>query len=325
MRNYVSKLEGVDPERGDTMIFKWSDAISQLTDFPTPDKAGRVIQSFIRWGKGGAVETLPDSWENSVLKNMIEHQQSETHKYFRTCHNRERKEDGATYVETRRDIATKVVNETETKDNLKPKGKSSCLSVGDKMQNGLTPSALVPHSAEEAKKILAMDAPPIASHPETTTNNGKRLNADGNRFATGTLEAVMFSVGTKIYPDAINEVSVEVSETLQEVLDNENHDAFEDLDLPKSFFKTPLGSFVKAAYDIHGEIFSAYDAKDEKTSLDKSDDVFKRALLDAAIGSTKANVENRAGFILARLKKVAAAVNVLESMKAKKPLTDSDY
>lgn len=164
-----------------------------------------------------------------------------------------------------------------------------------------------------------MDAPEISSHAEVMTKDGKSLNADGSRFANGTPERAVISVGTKIYPDALEEASDEVYETLQEVLNGENQDAIEALELPKSFFKTPLGSFVKSAFAIYDEIYNAYSASDEDTSLDKSDGVFKRALLDAAICSKDPKVKNRAGFILARLKKVAASVKVLETAKQTKP------
>ena len=330
--------------RGDVLSFSREDA-ARLAELPL-EIAAPILHALLKWFLTGEDVPLNDPRDRAMLAGFKEHQLGNAARRGKFLNDQKEKSDKA--VQTRKERSsrdahgtstdnprdthgtptdnprdTQVIDKAKAKD--KEQVKASLSLVGDKMQNGLTPSALVPPSAEEAKKILAMDAPPIASHPETTTNNGKMLNADGNRFATGTLEAAMFSVGTKIYPNALNEVSEEVAETLQEVLDSENHDALEDLDLPKSFFKTPLGSFVKNAYDIYDEIYSAYETKDENTSIDKSDDVFKRALLDAAIGSTKANVVSRAGFILARLKKVAAAVKVLESIKAKKPLSDSDY
>lgn len=324
--DYGSMLERFNATdgRGDVLSFSREDA-ARLAELPL-EIAAPILHALLKWFLTGEEVPLNDPRDRAMLAGFKEHQLSNAARRGKFLNDQKEKSDKAVQARKERTHGTPADNPRETqvidkaKDKDKEQVKVSLSLVGDKMQDGLTPSALVPPSAEEATTTLAMDAPPITSHAEATTKDGKHLNAEGCRFANGTPEAAVISVGTKIYPDALNEVSDEVAETLQEVLAGENEDTIDALELPKSFFKTPLGSFVKSAFAIYDEIYSAYSASDEDTSLNKSDGVFKRALLDAAIGSKDPKVKSRAGFILARLKKVAAAVKVLETAKTPKPV-----
>jgi len=315
MSRYISKLEGVDPERGDTFVSKWSDAIGQLIDFTQPIMAGHVIQAFVRWGKGGEIETLETDWENSVLNNLIEHQRAETRDYFRTCHNRERKEYGATYVETSGDNSTQVVNKTKPKEKLKPKGNSISLSGGRTDRGGLTSPDCPSLSVEEAKKILAMNAPDVTSHKEMKTPNGNKTT-QCLEFIRAHYDTAMLMVATAIYPNALGEIGDDAADTLRSVLDGKSDDDYENWNLPKSFHKTPIGSFLKSAHAISKDIEDAYSTSDNDNSYAKMESAFVRTIVAAYLDSKDPMVRNPAAFIIARLKKVLDAVKVLEGMNA---------
>lgn len=311
-KGYTSKLEGVDPERGDTFICEWSGVIRQLADFPTPDKAGRVIQAFVRWGKGGERETLSDPWENAVLDSLIAWQISKTKDFFRTCHNREWKDKKRdTYVETSIDKHTQVLNKTksEDKDNRR---EISLSSEGDDKTR--TDAALAsPFSAEDAKKTLAMFAPEIMSHSELL-KDGKQPTDWTRKYLAATADASLLMIAKRLYPDDFSEKD----EAISEILDGSSF--FDDLELPNAFFKSDGGKFIRSALAVSDTIYNAYDSRDGDHAIEKSDKVFKRALLDGYISTSKnPSVKNPTAWILSRLQKVATAVTRLESAKPLHP------
>ena len=202
-------IELFDERRGDIFSICREDFL-EIYEYDDEDflEVMRGLGAFFVGNKGDPEPEIKarDKRNVGVIKRLIDHQKVNAMRELKrkesalgAAHSRwrDKNKDANACERIRKDATAVDIAKDKAKD--KEQVKVSLSLVGDKMQNGLTPSALVPHSAEEAKKILAMDAPPIASHPETTTNNGKSLNADGNRFATGTLEAVMFSVGTKIW------------------------------------------------------------------------------------------------------------------------------
>lgn len=322
--DYGSMLERFNATdgRGDVLSFSREDA-ARLAELPL-EIAAPILHALLKWFLTGEEVPLSDPRDRAMLAGFKEHQLGNAARRGKFLNDQKEKSDKAVQARKERTHGTPADNPRETQviDKAKDKEqvKVSLSLVGDKMQDGLTPSALVPLSVEDSRKILAIDAPPITSHAEVMSKSGEALNADGHRFSNATVDAAVLWVGTKLYPDALDEVSNETNGVLQEVLDGENKDDYDDWELPKSFYKTPLGSFFKSAFAIYDEIYSAYSASDEDTSLNKSDGVFKRALLDAAIGSKDPKVKSRAGFILARLKKVAAAVKVLETAKTPKPV-----
>lgn len=226
-------------------------------------------------------------------------------------------------------------NQAETKrvqlevSSIKTEDASSKSSVLDTSEDsadgagrgGLTPPARPSLSAEEARQVLAMDAPPITSHTHSKlkTEAGHRTQWCW-RYLNAYADTAALMVALEwLYPDALNEVSRHDAETLQEVLNDNDTDCLEDWDLSESFKKTPLGAFLNSSVQIYTDATDVLEEKCGWETLGAIDTPFSCALLAAAIASENPEVKNPAGFILARLRRVSDAVVALECAKVKKP------
>ena len=340
--DYGSMLERFNATggRGDVLSFSREDA-ARLAELPL-EIAAPILHALLKWFLTGEDVRLDDPRDRAMLAGFKEHQLGNAARRGKFLNDQKEKSDKAVQARKERNPRdthgtptdnpreTQVIAKAKAKD--KEQVKDSLSLVGDKLQNGLTPSALVPLSAEEAKKVLAMYVKEISSHPEVTTKSGTALNKLGYKFANATPDVALLMTAEELYPNDVNLTVAQDDDDEQSVLaqiaeTNDTIDSYAE-DIPKSFYKTPGGKFVKSAMSVYDEIYNAYSASDEDTALNKSDGIFKRAILAAAIGSKDPKVENRAGFILARLKKVAAAVKVLEAAKSrpsKEPLSDADY
>ena len=317
-REYISKLADLDPERGDTMIFKWSDAIGQLTAFPSPDKAGRVIQSFITWGKGGAREQLKDPWENAVLQNMIDHQIEETKNYFRTCHNKERKEldsfdskrgemtrDNSTKLERTRDNTSGAVNKTKEKEN-EPKGNSFSFSE-ECQRDGLTPSADNSLSEEDARKTVKQYVPDKISglYGFTTFNGTEECPTD----LASQWESELIEFPT----EGDKEMRLMgLTGIVQQQL-NPNVEWDDDSDKSEKLHAKLYEEFANPLVDLAKTLS---ESKEEKWELGLA-----KAFSDALNPETTVKgkpIKNKEAFVMARMKAVTNALQVLDKADSAK-------
>ena len=293
-KKYISKLDGLDPERGDTFICEWSGVLGQLVDFPTPEKAGKVIQAFVRWGKGGKQEELPEAWENSVLKNLIEHQRTKTKEYFRTCHNRETKNGmGDTYVGTSIDEHTQVINKTkdQTKEEIETKQISSLVD-GEKRGGQEPPVSPIPLVGDikslhaELKKL----APDIRSHAELKDTRW------GRQYLSRTNAACAIMIGEKLKIKGAEENKV------GDLDDSESCVALEYIDnLPEN----------------HALRAMAFPDIPDDVDFNNVMDDCKRAMLDAYLAAKKIEADNPVGFIISRIKKTVEVATQYERAKRK--------
>lgn len=341
--DYGSMLERFNATggRGDVLSFSREDA-ARLAELPL-EIAAPILHALLKWFLTGEDVRLDDPRDRAMLAGFKEHQLGNAARRGKFLNDQKEKSDKAVQARKERNPRdthgtptdnpreTQVIDKAKDKDSVKEKSLS--LAGDGTERGGLTPPVCPsPLSAEEAKKVLAMDAKVISSHPEVMNKSGTALNALGYKFANATPDVALLMTAEELYPNDVNLTVNQDDDDEPSVLAQiaETNDTIENYDetIPKSFYKTPGGRFVKSAMSVYDEIYNAYLASDEDTALNKSDDVFKRAILAAAIDSKDPKVENRAGFILARLQKVAAAVKVLEAAKSrplKEQLSDADY
>lgn len=319
--------------RGDVLSISREDA-ARLHELPL-EIYGPIFHALLGWFLTGKETHLDDPRDRAMLAGFKEHQLGNAARRGKFLNDQKEKSDKAVQARRERTHGTSTDNprDTQVKDKAKAEDKDevskSLSSVDGAERDGLKPPVCPSLSVTEAKKILAMDAPEISSHKGMQTSSG-RPNDQGLKFHTANADKAMLMVATAIYPNALDEIGDDAADTLQSVLDGEDHDCYEDWDLPKSFHKTPIGGFLKSAFSISDEICKAYSVTNDDTSLDKMESVFKRALVAALIDSQDPKVENPAAFIITRLKNVLKAVKVLECAKSEqpkgqKPLSESDY
>ena len=203
-------------------------------------------------------------------------------------------------METKR-VQLEVLDEVQVEDARASLQTCSSSMAGGGKRGGLTPPVAPPLSVEGAKQTLAMYAPQILSHAKMKT--GKAISPWAMRYFGAKSEGATLMVAARLYPSDVDEQD----ETVAGIIEG---DGCSDLrsDLPKKFFSTQGGKFAEAVYAVSDEIFEVYSQHDENGALDKTDNVFKRALLDAAIAAKENNADNPTAWVLARLKKVLAEV-----------------
>lgn len=211
-------------------------------------------------------------------------------------------------VETKR-VQLEVLDEVQVEDARASLQSCSSSLAGGGQRVGLTPPVAPPLSVEDAKKTLAMYAPQIMSHAKMKTSKGA-VSPWSMRYSQAPSDAATLMVAAKLYPRDVDEKDDAVADIIE---GNGNYDL--RTDLPKAFFSTMGGKFAEAVFAVCQEIFDVYEQRDENGAIDKTDDVFRRALLDAAIAAKENNADNPTAWVLARLKKVLAAVRTLESDK----------
>ena len=134
-------------------------------------------------------------------------------------------------------------------------------------------------------------------------------NSKGNptawayKYLTTSADGAILMIAQRLFPADI----AETDEAVSDIIRGRNGTGVEDL--PKEFFKTQGGGFVKAVTDIYNKIFDVL-ITDDEGACDKIGDLFKRALLDAALSGEAKNADNPAGWILTRLKKLLAVVQI---------------
>lgn len=309
--------------RGDVLSFSREDA-ARLAELPL-EIAAPILHALLRWFLTGEEVQLDDPRDRAMLAGFKEHQLGNAARRGKFLNDQKEKSDKAVQARKERNLRdthgtptdnprdTQVIDKAKAED--KDEVSKSLSSVeGDKTR---ADAALVPSlSVTEAKKILAMDAPDISSHREMKTPSGKE-NVKCYEFVKADADTAMLMVATAIYPNALDEIEDDAADTLQSVLDGENNDGYEGWDLPRSFHKAPIGSFLKSAFAVLNDLGAAYDDTDIGRSLDKSGDLFKRAIVAAYLESARISADNPAGFIIARLKKVLEAVKVLQRGEAR--------
>ena len=181
---------------------------------------------------------------------------------------------------------------------------NTCDSVAEAGRDELTPPVRSALSVDEAKKILAMDAPEISSHAELKTANGKP-SALCSKLINANEDAMMLIIAQKLHGDDLDAYAdSEWIEELNSIRDGEAY--FDEADLPTAFYTTNGGKFIKSLQSQLDDYFAAYEA-----SYDEHITVFKRALLCGYLSSVKESAKNPEAWIIARLKKVLDAIKVI--------------
>lgn len=312
MRNYIRKTANLDPERGDALTWR-REELSPLYAKTFPSDIRRDILDMAgAWfcdPPNTPTPHLDNPLADAFLQTIISRQKKKVEDYIAGCDKKVYHKDAGNMGQLEVPHVTKE-NQNEDKDTRR---EISLSSEGD--DKARTDAALAsPSSVGEAKKTLAMFAPEMSSHAELV-KDGKPVDDWARNYLAATADASLLMVATRLYPDDIDEKD----ETINEIL--EGNSFFDDSDLPKVFFKSDGGKFIKSALTASEDIYHAFNSKDSDHAVGKSDEVFKRALLDGYISASKnSSVKNPTAWILSRLKKVAAAVTTLENAKPPNPV-----
>lgn len=312
MRNYIRKTANLDPERGDALTWR-REELSPLYAKTFPSDIRRDILDMAgAWfcdPPNTPTPHLDNPLADAFLQTIISRQKKKVEDYIAGCDKKVFHKDAGNMGQLEVPHVTKG-NQNEDKDTRR---EISLSSEGD--DKARTDAALAsPFSVEDAKKTLAMFAPEIMSHSELL-KDGKQPTDWTRKYLAATADASLLMIAKRLYPDDFSEKD----EAISEILDGSSF--FDDSELPNGFFKPDGGKFIKSALAVSDTIYNAYDSRDGDHAIEKSDKVFKRALLDGYISASKnSSVKNPTAWILSRLKKVAAAVTTLENAKPPNPV-----
>ena len=308
--DYGSMLERFNATggRGDVLSFSREDA-ARLAELPL-EIAAPILHALLKWFLTGEDVQLDDPRDRAMLAGFKEHQLGNAARRGKFLNAQKEKSDLAVQARKERNPRdthgtptdnpreTQVIDKAKDKDSVKEKSLS--LAGDGTERGGLTPPVCPsPLSAEEAKKVLAMDAPEVMSHAASKTSRGDPTSWTSqylNHTATGAAAMVV----ADLYP---RDIELGMFEDVDEI---------DTCDIDDT---TKGGKFLCDLIDL-------------VDNFNGQDPLFHRALRSAHLASKSPSIKNRNGFIIARLQKVAAAVRVLEAAKSrpsKEPLSDADY